>query len=379
MRILHVVENLERGGLERVVADLARMQRDQGHEVRVACLFGRGLLAAELEAAGIEVLACGKRSGLDLAAIGRLRKLLLEERGGILHTHNAAAHYHAMLAAARVPFTRIVNTRHGMGIARPRSRREWLYRRAMRGTDYVVAVCEAARARYAPLRSRARTRLLAVPNGIRVDRFRAADPSRRARLAAALDLGTDARLAGTVGRLEPVKDQAMLLRAFARLHEAMPCAALLLVGDGALRGALEALAGSLGIEHRVRFLGDRDDVPELLGGLDLFVLPSRSEGYSIALLEACASGLPIVATDVGGNSEIVVDGRNGRLVPAGDEQALADAMHALLADPPEASRLGRAGREWAMAEASLQVMAERYQRLYEGRPGHATLAAGTAS
>ena len=379
MRILHVVENLERGGLERVVVDLARMQRDQGHEVRVACLFGRGLLAAELEAAGIEVRACGKRSGLDLAALGRLRRLLREGHGGILHTHNAAAHYHAMLAATGIRFARIVNTRHGMGIARPRSRREWLYRRALRGTDYVVAVCEAARARYASQVPGGETRLRAVPNGIRIDRFAQASASARARLASTLDLGADARIAGTVGRLDPVKDQAMLLQAFARVHEALPRAALLLIGDGALRGELETLAGTLGIGARVRFLGDRDDVPALLGGLDLFVLPSRSEGYSIALLEACASGLPIVATDVGGNREIVEDRCNGRLVPAGDERALAEAMLALLDDPACASGLGRAGREWAKAQASLQAMAERYQRLYDGAPGHGPDGAATAS
>jgi glycosyltransferase involved in cell wall biosynthesis len=284
-----------------------------------------------------------------------------------------------MLAATGIRFARIVNTRHGMGIARPRSRREWLYRRALRGTDYVVAVCEAARTRYASQQPRTRARLLAVPNGIRIDRFAEASASTRARLASTLDLGADARVAGTVGRLDPVKDQAMLLRAFSRVHEVLPRAALLLIGDGALRGELETLAGSLGIGARVRFLGDRDDVPDLLGGLDLFVLPSRSEGYSIALLEACASGLPIVATDVGGNREIVEDRCNGRLVPAGDERAFAEAMRELLDDPVRASRLGRAGREWAKAQASLQAMAERYQRLYDGAPGHEPYAGGTAS
>ena len=364
--IVHVVENLERGGLERMVIDLVGVQHAAGHRCRVICLFQPGALAGELEAQGIQVQACRKRGGFDLAALRCLRGWLRATPGAVVHTHNANAHYHTVAAAAGLLIARLVNTRHGMGAAQPRSRGEWLYRRAMRRTDTVTAVCEAARARFAQQGVSPRGRLLSVPNGIRIDRFSPATEERRAALRSELGLAPDTRIIGTVGRLNPVKDQATLLRAFACLHGEFADTALVLVGDGALRAALEAQAAALGIAAAVRFLGDRSDVRELLQGFDLFALSSLSEGYSMALLEACASGLPIVATDVGGNREIVADGRNGRLVPPARDDALAEAFATLLRDPAGTAAMGRAGRDWALREASIGTMAGRYDALYRG-------------
>jgi len=362
--ILHVVENLERGGLERMVIDLIGAQHAAGHHCRAICLFRPGALAGELEAQGIEVRACGKRGGLDLAALRRLRGWLRATPGAVVHTHNANAHYHTAAAATGLPIVRLINTRHGMGAAQPRSRGEWLYRRSMGRTDTVVAVCEAARARFAQQGVSPRGRLLSVPNGIRIDRFSPAAEARRAALRGDLGFAPGTRIIGTVGRLNPVKDQATLLRAFARLRGEFADTALVLVGDGALRAPLEAQAAALGIGDAVRFLGDRGDVRELLQGFDVFALSSLSEGYSMALLEACASGLPIVATDVGGNREIVVDGRNGRLAPPARDDALAEAFATLLRDPAGAGAMGRAGRDWALREASIETMAGRYEALY---------------
>lgn len=364
--ILHVVENLERGGLERMVIDLAGVQHAAGHRCRAICLFQPGALAGELEAQGIDVQACRKRAGLDPAALRRLRGWLRAIPGAVVHTHNANAHYHAVAAAVGLPVARLINTRHGMGAAHPRSRGEWLYRRTMGRTDTVAAVCEAARARFAQQGVSPRGRLLSVPNGIRVERFSPASEERRAALRGDLGLAQGTRVIGSVGRLNPVKDQATLLRAFARLHADIADTALVMVGDGALRPALESQAAALGIGDAVRFLGDRGDVSELLQGFDVFALSSLSEGYSMALLEACASGLPIVATDVGGNREIVVEGRNGRLVPPARDDALAEAFAALLRDPAGTAAMGRAGRDWALREASVVAMARRYDALYRG-------------
>ncbi len=359
-----MVENLERGGLERMVIDLALAQQRAGHKVRVACLFQRGALADELASTGIAVTACGKRPGLDLAALARLRRWLRAQAGAVLHTHNAAAHYHAVLAATGLRFARIVNTRHGMGA--PAGRRERLYRWTMPRTDVVATVCEAARSDAVARGLRPREAIVAAANGIRVQAFAQSSEAARATLGSLLGFEPGTQLIGTVGRLNPVKDHATLLRAFAQVQASLPRAALVVVGDGALRGELQALAATLGIAPRVRFLGDRGDVQRLLVGFDVFVLASRSEGYSMALLEACAAGLPIVATDVGGNREIVADGRNGLLVPSTDAGALANALHALLADPPRAQAMGRAGVEWARREATLEAMAARYERLYAG-------------
>ena len=362
--IAHVVENLERGGLERMAIDLVGAQHAAGHRCRVACLFEPGALAHELESQGIEVHACHKRSGFDAGAISRLRAWLRAVPGAVVHTHNANAHYHTVAAGFGLRLAKMINTRHGMGAAQPGSRGEWLYRRTMARTDIVAAVCEAARARFAQQGVRPRERLLAVPNGIRVEAFSCASGERRAALRNVLGLAPGVRIIGTVGRLNPVKDQATLLRAFARVHKTSADTALVLVGDGALRATLEAQSAALGLGDAVRFLGDRSDVRQLLQGFDAFVLSSLSEGYSMALLEACASGLPIVATDVGGNREIVADGRNGLMVAPADDAALAEAMASLLREPARAAQMGQAGRDWALREASIATMAARYDALY---------------
>ena len=366
VNITHFVENLERGGLERVVIDLVQAQREAGHDCRVICLFQRGALASELSARGVEVHACNKRRGIDLGAILRARALLRARPGGVLHTHNATAHYHAVLAAIGLPIARVVNTRHGMGASDPSSRGEWLYRGSMRLTDMVVAVCESAREQFSRYGVRPRTGLVSVPNGIRVDRFTPASDEARQQLAARLGFAPGTRMIGTVGRLSWAKDQANLIRAFRIARESIQDSALLLIGDGALRSELEATAREEGVEDAIRFLGDRDDVDQLLRGLDLFVLSSLTEGYSVALLEACASALPIVATDVGGNAEIVANGINGRLVAPGDPGAMAREIVALLRDRRRADLMGRAGREWVLDQGSFRSMAARYSVIYAG-------------
>ena len=365
MKITHVVENLERGGLERVVVDLAGMQHQQGHDCKVVCLFGAGALAPELRRQGIPVHACGKGAGLDMRALLRLRSLLRTRRVGVIHTHNATVHYHAALALFGLAPCRLVNTRHGMGAEERTGRRERLYRLSMPLTHGVAAVCDAARERFQAHGLLPGGGIEIVRNGIHVERFKPSSMALRRQLVAELGFAPGTRLIGTVGRLNVVKDQARLIHALAQLQDTDANVALVVVGDGPLRGELERCALEAGVAERVRFLGDRDDVHRLLPGLDLFALPSRSEGYSIALLEAAASALPIVATDVGGNAEIVRHGVMGELVPAGDTEALAGALARVLTDATAAERMRAAAREWALREASVQSMARRYMAFYE--------------
>ncbi len=367
MNITHVVENLNRGGLERVVVDLIKLQQQQGHRCQVVCLFERGTLAHELDAAGIPVHACGKRKGLDFGALARARRLIREHRTDVLHSHNAAAHYLAVLASLGLGVGKLVNTRHGMGGMQRWKRAEMLYRASLARTDAVAMVCEAACNGAIEHRLVPRRKLRVVPNGLRVQEFAVASPAARERLHQMLGLPPQTRLVGTVGRLNWAKDQASLIRAFRRVREQLPDSALLLIGDGGLRAELEACARAEGLAGAVHFLGDRSDVRELLQGLDVFVLSSVSEGYSMALLEASATALPIVATDVGGNREIVQHGVTGAVVPARDAEALAQATLGLLRNPEHAARLGAAARAMMEASGSLEAMALRYAALYESR------------
>ncbi|HMH69192.1 MAG TPA: glycosyltransferase [Pinirhizobacter sp.] len=369
MNITHFVENLNRGGLERMVLELVKLQQAQGHACQVVCLYDEGTLAAELTRHDIPVYACGKRAGLDLRALKRARHHVREHDTDILHTHNAVAHYQAVLATWGLRIGKVINTRHGMGGNRHATRREWLYRRALTRTNAVVAVCEAARSDAVARGIVPPRKSSVVTNGIRVDAFAPASDSMHERLTRMLNVPQRTQLVGTVGRLNWTKDQVNLIRAFARVHRRKADTALVLIGDGELREDLRMLAFDEGVAGSVHFLGDRDDVHELLQGLDLFVLSSTSEGYSMALLEASATGLPILATDVGGNREIVHDGQTGRLVPAGNAPRLGDAMLAMLREPRQARGLGEAARTWVQANGSLEAMALRYARLYDGGNG----------
>ncbi|HEU4669274.1 MAG TPA: glycosyltransferase [Dyella sp.] len=368
MNVTHVVENLNRGGLERMVLDLVGLQCRQGIRPQVVCVFEAGALAGELDALGVPLVVCGKRPGMDLRMLRRLRRAVRDHGTEVLHTHNAAAHYQAVLATPGLSGRRrVINTRHGMGAGPVAARRDALYRAAMGRTDAVVTVCDAARRDAVARGLVPESRTVVIPNGIRVERFAAAgEPARRA-LRESLGVAPGTRLVGTVGRLNWAKDQDGLIRAFARVHATRPDTALVLVGSGELRGDLEDRARLEGVAAAVHFLGDRSDVVQLLQGLDLFVLSSVSEGYSMALLEAAASALPIVATDVGGNAEIVRHGETGMLVPSSDPAALAVTLGALLDAPAMAAELGRAARVWVLEHGSLDTMAARYARLYQER------------
>jgi glycosyltransferase involved in cell wall biosynthesis len=414
VNITHFVENLDRGGLERMVLELVKYQHRQGHRCQVVCLYSSGSLAHELGELGIAVKACEKRQGFDLRALVRARRMVREHATDVLHTHNAVAHYQAVLATFGMPFQCVINTRHGMGVNRHARRREWLYRRALVRTDVVVTVCEVARRDAIARGIVPSAKACVVPNGIHVERFQTASPAMHEQLARLLNLPVQTKIIGTVGRLNWAKDQLSLIRAFKQVHDAdlspspslrgvgvrvrpkrdaedlhgnnhlaspvpSPPAplpggegshfantALVLIGDGELRASLQQSAIDEGVADSVHFLGDRSDVRELLQGLNMFVLSSLSEGYSMALLEASAVALPIVATDVGGNSEIVHDDITGRLAPAGNSTALAQTMLALLQNPQHAVNLGQAARAWVEQHGSLEAMAMRYAQLYDG-------------
>ncbi len=366
LQITHLVENLERGGLERVVIDLALEQAAQGLHVQVICLFNEGLLARELITAGIPVIACNKGQGFDWRAVGKIRVLLRNHKTQILHSHNPIPNYYGVLASIFINGLTVVNTRHGMGNAPFHVRRELLYRVSLIRTAFVAMVCESARQNFVRHRIVVRAKAKVIPNGIRMNLFCRYSARAHEILMAMLKSRTDVLCIGTVGRLNPVKDQASLLHAMVHIRETINDAILVIVGGGALQHELEDLARSLGIANAVHFLGDRDDVKILLPGFDIFVLPSLSEGYSISLLEACACGLPIVATDVGGNGEIVRSGVNGLLVEPKNVEEIANAVIKLARSRDLRSEMGWRGHEWVAANGTTEVMAQRYMALYLG-------------
>jgi L-malate glycosyltransferase len=227
--------------------------------------------------------------------------------------------------------------------------------------DEINAVCHFSADSLARVDGFSGKSIEVIENGIDLARYIHGD---RALLRQRIGLDPQRRYIACIARFHPVKDHAMLLQAFAGVAAALPDVDLVLAGDGPLRETLVTQAATLGISGRVRFLGVRSDVADILQAVDMFALTSISEAASLTLLEAMASALPVVVTAVGGNSEIVVHGEHGYLVPRGDATAAAEAMLRLLRDPARACAMGEAGRRRVHERYDLSRTVERYYGHY---------------
>lgn len=364
LTVIHVIRAFQTGGLETLVLDAcARMQRSG--EVRaslIALLPGDGLeKRAEYRGLSCAVLDEGRRRGW-LSMVRTLRRLFRRECPDVVHVHNWFAHVRAVPAARLAGVPAVVSTKHGSTWPRlMRSRR--LAARIYGLSDALVAVSPDVRDGLLATYDFAPQRVRLILNGVDTDRFRPMDGDREKRREQILGLA-GSPLLGTVGRLVDYKGVGTLLEAFRTVLQRAPEAGLAIVGDGADRASFENHAASLGIAARVRFLGNRSDVCSIYPLLDFYVQPSYTEGISMTMLEACACALPVVATKVGGNSEIVVDGKTGRLVPSRDSGALAVGILEHLDNPRAARAMGRAARQRMVEIFSLDRMVRDYLALY---------------
>ncbi len=364
MRLLHIVDSLEFGGLERVVTDLAIEQKRQGHEVGVFSLLATEGFAPELQRAGVDVFIGHKQGTADLKMLRRLRGLIRERRIELVHAHNFVPNYHAAAALLGLPRKPvIVGTCHDMGTRLANPRLRMYYRWSLRYTAGLAMVGKQVHDRFIQEGFVPESKAVTVLNGIPVDRFRWS-AERRAQARATLGVAPDTVLIGAVGRLVGLKNHRLLIEQMPALLQRVPQARLVIIGGGPLQGELQALIEALGLQAQVRLLGQRTDVADLTVGFDVFAMPSLTEGLSIALLEACATRLAVVATAVGGNPEIIRDGQTGLLVPAGDGLALQAALLRLAGDAAERERLGQAASEWVVANASVEMLARAYEGFY---------------
>jgi glycosyltransferase involved in cell wall biosynthesis len=356
IRVAHVAPGLAVGGLERMLVDLARHSDRSRFELSFIAIGENGAMGQELAALGHSVTALGKKAELDPSLCLRLRRHLLESGAEVVHTHNNTALVYGAVAARLVGARQIIHTRHGV---EPVSRKAAaLIRLIARSVNRLVCVSED-NAGLALNEGMPSDRLQTLLNGIDVQAFPYRGPSSGGRLV-------------TVARLSPEKDIGTLIRAVAIARSSRQDLRLDIVGDGPCRDQLETLSASLGLNDAIRFLGERYDVAEVLPSASLFILPSLTEGISLTILEAMSIGLPVVATAVGGNLEVVVDGVTGRLVKPGDPEALAQAICHVLAAPGAARRMGRLGRERVEANFDIRRTVRQYETLYtsvSGRTG----------
>jgi L-malate glycosyltransferase len=328
----HVLHRMDVAGAEVLAAGLCRKLNGLFRCV-LLCLDDRGPLAEQLMREGVAVEHLHRRPGRDLALARRLRDACTRHRIDLLHAHQYTPFFYAAcsrtpLAGLRKCRTPILFTEHGRHYPDIRKPRRVLANKLLlRRGDRVTAVAEFVRQALVRNEAIPAHRIDVVHNGIDPGAYthtsQADRDAARQRIRAELNLAADQPVLLQVARFHPVKDHATAVRAFAQVHAAHPDAVLLLAGDGERRQAIQQLAGELRVANGVRFLGVRRDVRDLMAAADVFVLSSLSEGLSVTLLEAMAAGLPIAATDVGGNGEVIEHSITGLLSPRGDAGQLA--------------------------------------------------------
>ena len=374
LRVLHPITRLTLGGSsENTIASCVALDR-AGYQCLVATSFResdasslddarrRGCRVVDIPALGREIAPLG-----DLAALAELVRSIRRERPAIVHTHTSKAGFVGRLAAviARVPA--VIHQPHGhifYGYYSPRRTAVFtaLERMAARWTDRIITLTDRGAAEHLARGIGRAEQYVTVPSGVPTAELRATAPP-RGEARARLGLDPDAFVVVGLGRLVPIKGFDLLVRALPAVAEQVPSARVLLVGDGAERQRLEAVAASLDVTRQLRLAGETLDVAAYLAAADVVAVPSRNEGMGRVIVEAMALGLPVVATAVGGIPAVVTDGECGRLIAPEDVDALSAALIELGRDPALRRKLGEAAMQRAEA-FSTSVAREKLLAVY---------------
>jgi glycosyltransferase involved in cell wall biosynthesis len=367
LRLLLAVDSLEVGGAERHVVDLALALRRKGYGVEVACSVA-GELAEPLQVAGVPVWPLTSRlvkRRVSPAYASGIGNLLKERRFDLLHAHIYASAVAAAIATrgTGLPLVITEHTEASWQTWWTRRVSRWAHRRAR----HTIAVSTPIQRRLIEKDGVPSYRVSLIPNAV----IPASDdpPDLTGTLP---DGWLEGPLVGVVARLQPEKGVADLLKAAVHVSKISPQVRFLVVGDGPLREELLALAKRIGVEERVRFLGHRTDAWALVGLMEVLVVPSVTEGSPLIVLEAMATGVPVVASAVGGIPDQIRHDKEGLLVPPGDTGALGEALLNLLRDPALARRLGEAGRRRATSEFAHPTMVRRIEDVYRDALGQPT-------
>ncbi|MCG8667890.1 MAG: glycosyltransferase [Pseudomonadales bacterium] len=361
--VAHVFLTLNIGGMEKVGIDLIENMDSDRYENHVICLKEVGALGESLQKRYPNVVSMSKQDGLSFGIIKDLANYFRECGIKIVHTNNSAPHFWAGLAAVLAGIKVRVHTNHGRNFDWP-TRRIWLDRFSASLSRKIICVSEDSAAKLSISDKINPRKLAVIPNGIDTSIFSPGD--KNGGILNDYDVSESQILIGSVARFSTDKDQETLIRAFHQLLEqGIDNARLLLVGDGDTRQPLEQLANELQLGEKVIFAGFRTDIVEVLRTLDIYVLPSHTEGLSISLLEAMSTEKAIVASAVGGNTEIIQDQENGLLVADSDVEGMAVALKTLIENPEKGMAFATKARNTVLESYSIKAMVQKYQDLYE--------------
>jgi glycosyltransferase involved in cell wall biosynthesis len=363
MKIAHVTFDMRIGGAEQVILNLIESTDTLKFDVSILCLENRlGPFGENLEKKGYKVTCLGRSPGFDLSLVVRLRHHLIKNGIDIVHCHQYTPYVYGVIGALLTK-CRVIFTEHGRFFPDLRKPKRVLVNPLLNlVTNSVTAISAATRDALVTYENFPKHKIQVIYNGIDDTRFIGFQGQGEKSF---FNIDGDAHVLGTVARLDSIKNQQMMIKSLKRVHEFHPNTYLVIVGDGPERANLETLVKYLDLMPFVIFTGFRQDTHLFYQFMDLFLLTSFSEGTAMTLLEAMASGVPCLATDVGGNPEIVEHGETGYLVPSDDVGALSKAISSLLDNKPLMKKIGNQGRRRFENRFFADKMVETYEKLYE--------------
>lgn len=361
IKVLFLNYSFDVGGIETLILAMCKGMQNNEFNLNVCSFKDSNILRNEFEQMNVPFYFIQKKEGLDIKLIFKLRKLYKVLDIDLVHTHNAAQWFYGILAGIGLSRPVIIHTQHS--VLRIEERKLlYVLRLLANRTSEIVCVAKYV-ADYMSKEGKINDRKVEVIyNGIDVNKFKFCFDERIKKNS--LGIPGEFKVVGNIARLAPIKNHKSLLEAFKIVLQQRPNTILLIAGGGVLLDELKHYSQELEIAKSVFFLGDRRDIPELLKVMDIFVLSSLSEGLSMTLLEAMSAALPIVATKVGGNSEVIEDNKTGLLVPSKSPERLAKAIIWLLDNREIAMAMGQEGQRIAMERFSIEKMITEYQNLY---------------
>ena len=363
IQTIHVIYRLDTGGLQNGIVNLVNNMDTSKFENIICCLTQGGDFEKRLNK-NIKVSKMFKKPGNDYQLYIKLIKYLKEIKPTIVHTRNWAG-MDGIIAAkmARVPI--IIHGEHGFEIADliSQNRKRKFIRKLVLSTmvDKIVTVSKNLKNRLINEIKIKPEKIIHIPNGVDTNKF---NIYRKEFTRKKFGFKKEDFIIGIVARLDPIKNHKTLFFAFKEIVKNYPQVKLIIVGDGPLREELKEKSYQLGIKNKVIFMGERDNVPEILKTFDIFVLPSLNEGMSNTILEAMATGIPVIASNVGGNPELVIDGRTGFLFSPNDVESLVQKIKTYILHPELKQKHGYNARKRVEEKFSLDQMVRRYEELY---------------
>jgi len=370
INIMYVVYDFGIGGLEKCV-DLVNSLDQAEFRSSICCLRRSGDSARKLRRADVKIFEMCKRNGHDLTLPFRLAKLLKENNIDIIHSANWGTYLESIAGARLAGMSAHVHMEQGMEFGEynetdtiKRKLRIHSQRLFSPSVNKIVAVSEEIRGRFIDRIGIIPEKIVTIPNGVDTEFFKPEKKTRKCKRSE-LGLGETTIIMGSVGRLSRVKNYTILLEAFERVLQDRSDIHLLMVGDGPERRELEHKASSLDLLSHVTFLGQRNDTKDILNVMDIFILPSIFEGLSVSVLEAMSVGLPVIASNVGGNPEIIQHRKTGFLFESSNVNDLVSLITENSNGFNLRERVGMAARNRVVDSFSLRVQTKSYSRIYQ--------------